>query len=116
MKRIMLIGNVGRDPEIRADQSGNYFAAFSLGISVGNKQQPKTDWVDIVVNGKLVDTVRVYVKKGSKLFVEGFPTVQAYTANDGKSAAVLKVYVNNLELLNFVESEESVVEEGANNG
>lgn len=115
MKRITVIGNVGRDPEIRADQSGNYFASFSLGVSVGSKQEPKTDWLDIVVNGKFVDTVRAYVKKGSKLFVEGFPTVNVYTNREGKPAGVLKVYVNNLEILNFVD-ETVAVEEGVHNG
>ena len=118
MKKIMLIGNVGRNPEMRTDQAGNEFATFSLGVSVGTKQEPKTDWLDISCNGKLAEIVKSLVKKGSKVFIEGFPSVNDYSTREGKPAAVMKVYANNMELLNFVESEETppTHEEGANNG
>lgn len=99
MKKIILTGNVGRDPEMRSDQDGNQFASFSLGVSVGTKQNPKTDWVDVSCNGKLADTVRTYVKKGSKLLIEGFPSVNAYINKENKAVGTLRVYVNNLEFI-----------------
>ena len=73
-----MTGNVGRDPEVRADQNGNQFVTFSLAVSVGTKQNPKTDWIDITCNGKLADVAKNYVKKGTKLLIEGFPSVHAY--------------------------------------
>ena len=102
----MLIGNVGRNPELRTDKADNNFVTFSLGVSVGTKQEPKTDWVDINCNGKLADIVMSHVKRGSKLFIEGFPSVSAYANQEGKPTAVQKVYASNLELLNFVDNEE----------
>lgn len=99
MKKIIITGNVGRDPEMRADQSGSQFASFSIGVSVGTKQNPKTDWVDVTCNGKLADIARNYIKKGTKLLVEGFPSVNAYINRENKPVGTLRVYASNIELL-----------------
>ena len=105
MKKIIITGNASRDPEMRVDQSGNQFATFSVGVSVGTKQTPKTDWVDVICNSKLADVARLYVKKGSKLLIEGFPSASAYVNKENQPVAVLKVYANNLEFLNKREDE-----------
>lgn len=99
MKKIIVTGNVGRDPELRADQNGNQFATFSLGVSVGTKQNPKTDWVDVSCNGKLADVARNYIKKGSKLLVEGFPSVNAYINKENKPVGTLRINANNFEFI-----------------
>ena len=107
MKKIIITGNVGKAPELRADQSGNQFATFSVGVSVGTKQNPKTDWVDVSCNGKLADIARSYVKKGTKILVEGFPTAGAYINRENKPVATLRVYANNFELLSKREDSQS---------
>lgn len=99
MKKIIITGNVGKDPELRADQNGNQFATFSVGVSVGTKQNPKTDWVEVSCNGKLADIARNYVKKGTKILVEGFPTANAYINRENKPVASLRVFANTMELL-----------------
>ena len=99
MKKIIITGNVGKDPELRADQNGNQFATFSVGVSVGTKQSPKTDWVEVSCNGKLADIAKNYIKKGAKLLVEGYPTANAYINRENKPVANLRVYANTLELL-----------------
>ncbi|MDQ5920510.1 MAG: single-strand DNA-binding protein [Pseudomonadota bacterium] len=99
MKKMIITGNVGRDPELRADQSGSQFATFSVGVSVGTKQNPKTDWVEVSCNGKLVDLARNYIKKGSKLLIDGYPTASAYINRDNKPVASLRIYANTIELL-----------------
>lgn len=111
MKKIIITGNVGRDPEMRADQSGGQFATFSVGVSVGNKQTPKTDWVDVTCNGKLADIARNYIKKGSKLLVEGFPSVNAYLNRENKPVGTLRVYASNIE---FLSSPNKEAPEGTN--
>ena len=105
MKKIIITGNASRDPEMRTDQSGNQFATFAVGVLVGTKQAPKTDWVDVICNSKLAEVARQYVKKGSKLLIEGFPSVSAYVNKENQPVAVLKVYANNLEFLNKREDE-----------
>lgn len=99
MKKMIVTGNVGRDPEVRSDQSGSQFVTFSIGVSVGTKQNPKTDWVEISCGGRLVDVARNYVRKGTKVLIEGFPSVSAYMTKENKPAASMRVYANNLELL-----------------
>lgn len=99
MKKIIITGNVGKDPELRADQNGNQFATFSVGVSVGTKQNPKTDWVEVSCNGKLADLARNYIKKGSKLLVEGFPSANAYLNRENKPVASLRVFANTVEFL-----------------
>ena len=106
MKKIIITGNVGRDPELRADQTGNQFATFSVGVSVGTKQNPKTDWVDVSCNGKLADVARNYVKRGTKILVEGFPSVNAYINKENKPVGTLRIYANNFELLSKREDED----------
>ena len=99
MKKIIVTGNVGRDPELRADQNGSQFATFSIGVSVGTKQNPKTDWVDISCGGKLVELARNYIRKGTKILVEGFPSVNAYLNKENKPVGSLRIYANVVELL-----------------
>jgi len=113
MKKIIITGNVGRDPEMRADQSGGQFASFSVGVSVGTKQNPKTDWVDVTCNGKLSDLARNYIKKGSKLLIEGFPSVNAYVNRENKPVGTLRIYANNIEFLG--KREDSTETDDANN-
>lgn len=99
MKKMIITGNAGRDPEVRADEAGNTFVTFSVAVSVGSKKNPKTDWIDVVVSGRLVEVVRNYVRKGTKVLVEGYPVAGAYLNRENKPVAVLRLYANNLELL-----------------
>ena len=76
LNKIMLIGNVGDDPDVRTTSSGTPVAKMSLATSRqwtnkdGSKQE-KTEWHRLTVWGKLVDVVERYVKKGDRLYVEG---------------------------------------------
>ena len=107
MKKIIVTGHVGKDPEMRADQSGNQLATSSVGVSVGTKQNPKTDWCDVTCNGKLADIARNYVKKGTKVLIEGYPTASAYINRDNEAVASLRIYANNVELLSKKEDEQA---------
>ena len=76
LNKIMLIGNVGDDPDVRTTSSGTPVAKMSLATSRqwtnkdGSKQE-KTEWHRLTVWGKLADVVERYVKKGDRLYVEG---------------------------------------------
>lgn len=78
-----LVGNVGKDPEVRTTGSGQQVASFSLATSRrwkdrdGNKQE-QTEWHNVVVWGKLVDVVSRYVTKGSKLYIQGRIETQSW--------------------------------------
>ena len=76
LNKVMMIGNVGSDPEIRATGSGTRVAKMSLATNrswqdrSGN-QQEKTEWHRLTFFGKLTDIVEQWVKKGDRLYVEG---------------------------------------------
>ncbi len=106
VNKVFLLGNVGKDPEIRSTGGGTMVASFGLATSERSKDgqgnwQDRTEWHNIVVYGRLAEIVRDYVKKGSKLFVEGRLTTRNW---DDKEFAGRKVYrteiiVNDLSLL-----------------
>ncbi len=76
LNKVMLIGNVGDDPDVRTTSSGTPIANMSLATTRkwkdgSGEQKEKTEWHRLTVWGKLVDVVERYVKKGDRLYVEG---------------------------------------------
>jgi single-strand DNA-binding protein len=76
LNKVMLIGNVGNEPEIRATSGGTRVAKISLATNRSwndnrGQKQEKTEWHRLTFFGRLVDIVEQYVKKGDKLYVEG---------------------------------------------
>lgn len=77
VNKVILIGNVGRDPEIRATQDGKEIANLSLAASESWKdksgeRKERTEWLNVVIfTESLVSVVKQYVKKGDKLYIEG---------------------------------------------
>ena len=76
LNKIMLIGNVGNDPDVRTTSSGTPIANMSLATTRtwkdgSGEQREKTEWHRLTVWGKLVDVVERYVEKGDRLYVEG---------------------------------------------
>jgi single-strand DNA-binding protein len=106
MKKMIITGNAGRNPELRAGQNGEEFVIFSVAVAVGTKQSPKTDWIDVTCNGKLAEIAHNYIKKGTKLLIEGFPSANCYIDRDNKPVASLKIYANFIELLGKKEEEQ----------
>ena len=105
MKRLTITGNIGRDPEMRLDPSGTQFATFAVGISIGTKTNPKTDWVDVSCNGKLAEIACMYAKKGTKVLVDGYPNVNAYINKDNVPVGTMRLYANSIELMSRVDSD-----------
>ena len=110
VNKVILLGNLGRDPEIRSTQSGSKMATFSIATSKRWKdkntqeQRDKTSWHNIVVFGDgLVDIVEKYVKKGSKIYVEGELQTRKWQDQDGNdrytTEVVLQGFNSNLTLL-----------------
>lgn len=106
VNKVFLLGNVGKDPEIRSTGGGTMVASFGLATSERYKDQQgnfqeRTEWHNIVAYARLAEIIRDYVKKGSKLFIEGRITTRNW---DDKEYAGRKVYrteiiVNDLSLL-----------------
>ena len=90
VNKVILVGNVGRDPEIRSTQDGTKVANLSLATSENwrdkntGERKERTEWHRIVIfNERLADVVEKYVKKGAKLYIEGALQTRKWTDNTG---------------------------------
>ena len=109
VNKVILIGNVGQDPKINSTQDGKMIANFSIGISESWKdknsgeRKTKTEWVNIAAFGNIVSVIENYVKKGSKVYVEGsLQTTNYEDANGVKKSAtkvVLQGFNSTIQLL-----------------
>ena len=97
LNRVSLIGNVGKDPEIRYTQSGDAIMSFSLATTEQweGKQgkQERTEWHKVDVFGKLASALQPYIVKGSKLFVEGKLVYDEWTDKSGAKRITAKIRV-----------------------
>ncbi len=103
VNKVILIGNVGKDPEIRHLDSGVAVANFTLATSESynaknGERVTNTEWHNIVMWRGLADVVEKYVKKGSKLFIEGKITSRQYE-KDGQTKYFTEIVGNNMVML-----------------
>lgn len=99
INKVTLVGNLGRDPEIRHTSAGKKIANFSLATSdvwrdaTGNRQE-KTEWHRIVVfNSNVADFVERFLKKGSKVYVEGALQTRKWADNNGQDRYVTEIVI-----------------------
>lgn len=102
VNRVFLLGRVGKDPDIKHFET-NSVANFSLATSERYKdrqgnQQERTDWHNIVVNGKMAKVVEDYVRKGTQLMIEGRIRYRKYEQN-GQDRYITEIYCDRFELL-----------------
>jgi single-strand DNA-binding protein len=100
------IGNLGRDPEMRFMPNGNAVCNFSIAISekykdkVNGDWKEVTEWVNVVMFGKLAEIAGEYLKKGSKVYVEGKLKTEKYTDKQGVEKFSTKVVAEKMDMLN----------------
>ena len=104
MNKVMLIGNVGRDQEVRMTTTGTKKVSFSLATSQKYKDsygeyKEKTQWHYVVFWGKLGDLVEKIVFKGSSLFIEGEITYRKWEDQNGVSKTITEINGNNFQIL-----------------
>ena len=102
LNRVILIGNLGKDPEIVNTNNGKTIAKFSLATSDGMKDQDgsvKTEWHRVVAFGKTAEVIEKYVKKGSQLSVEGSLSYGSYENKDGVTMYTTDIICRNIVFL-----------------
>lgn len=105
VNKVILLGNVGKDPEIRATGGGTTVASFSLATAERTKDQQgnwtdKTEWHNIVAYGRTAEIVRDYVKKGKELFIEGRLQTRSWDDKEsGQKKYRTEIIVNEMTLL-----------------
>jgi len=111
INKVILIGNVGKDPEVRHLDSGVAVASFPLATSetYKNKENQKvtnTEWHNIVVWRGLADVAEKYVKKGNPLYIEGKIRTRTWDDKDGIKRYTTEIVADNMQMLGTKQSNE----------
>lgn len=111
VNKVILIGNLGKDPEVRRLENGAIVANFSIATSeiftdknTGEKRE-NTDWHNIVVWRGLAEVVEKYVRKGTKVYVEGKLKTRTYQDKDGATRYVTEVLAEEITMLSRPDNE-----------
>ncbi|MBC8258515.1 MAG: single-stranded DNA-binding protein [SAR324 cluster bacterium] len=110
LNKVMLIGRLGQDPEIRYTQSGSAVANATIATNdywtdkQGEKQE-RTEWHSLVLWGKLADLAQSYLKKGSQVYVEGRLQTRDWEDQQGQKHYKTEVVVTNMQFLDTKSSE-----------
>lgn len=104
VNKIFLIGNVGKDPDVRHLEGGTAVASFSLATSETYKSKSgekvtNTEWHNIVAWRGLADVTEKYVKKGGQVYIEGKIRSRSYNDKEGNKRYITEIYADTLRLL-----------------
>jgi single-strand DNA-binding protein len=106
MNKVMLIGNVGKEPEVRYYDQDQAVAQVRLAttergytLQNGTQVPDHTDWHNLVFYRNLAKIVEQYVHKGDKLYIEGRIRYRSYDDQKGQRRYVTEIYVDNMEML-----------------
>jgi len=104
VNKVILVGNVGKDPEVRHLENNLVYARFSLATNErwskdGNKVE-HTEWHQVIVWRSLAEIVEKYVRKGNLLFVDGRIRSRSYDDKDGIKRSVVEIVADSIHILN----------------
>ena len=105
VNKVILVGNLGNDPEIRYLPNGNAVANFTMATSESWKdkntgeEKELTEWHRCVAYGKLAEIIGEYVKKGSKLYAEGKLKTRKWQGQDGQDRYTTEININEMQML-----------------
>jgi single-strand DNA-binding protein len=114
LNKVQLIGNLGRDPEIKYAPGGQTVTQFSIAVARNSKKDgEQTDWFKVICWEKLAEIADQYLKKGSRVFVEGRLQIREYTGRDGSKKNVTEIVANDMILLSGKEEQKESVATGS---
>jgi len=104
VNKVMLIGNLGKDPEVRSTTSGQRVANFSLATSRSwtgqdGQRQEKTEWHSIVVWGKLAEICEKYLQKGKQVYIEGRIETRSWQDKEGQTKYKTEIICEQMTML-----------------
>lgn len=112
MNKIIVIGNLGRDPEMRYSPSGNPMTSFSVAenrryTTAAGEQREETEWFNCTAFGRLADICNQYLTRGQQVYIEGRLRSRQYDRRDGTQGFSLEVTVNEMQMLGRREDRQS---------
>jgi single-strand DNA-binding protein len=116
--KIILVGNLGRDPELRYTPQGTPVCTFSMATNERRKDksgemQDQTTWFRVTLWNRQAETAAQYLQKGRPVYIEGRLRVEEYTDRDGKPRHSLEVNATDMQFIGGARSEEPPTERAA---
>ena len=103
LNKVILIGYLGKDPEVKYSQGGAPVATFSMATSESwnkdGQRQERTEWHNIVAWNKLADICKQYLSKGRQVYIEGRIQSREYTDRDGNKRRVTEIIASHMVML-----------------
>ena len=117
LNRVLLMGNLTRDPELRYIPSGTAVTNFSIAVnrlytSPSGEKKKETCFVRVVVWGRMAEACGEFLIKGSAVFVEGRLQSRSWEAADGQKRSTIEVVANNVQFLDRLKRKSAVSESG----
>jgi single-strand DNA-binding protein len=116
--KIILVGNLGRDPELRYTAQGTPVCSFSMATNERRKDktgefQDVVTWFRVTLWGRQAETASQYLQKGRPVYIEGRLRVEEWTDRDGKPRHTLEVHATDMQFIGSARSEEAPIAERA---
>jgi single-strand DNA-binding protein len=116
--KIILVGNLGRDPELRYTAQGTPVCTFSMATNERRKDrngemQDQTTWFRVTLWNRLAENASQYLQKGKQVFIEGRLRVEEYTDRDGKPRTSLEVFGTDMQFIGSRHDDSAPVERAA---
>jgi single-strand DNA-binding protein len=99
MNKVILVGRLAQDPEVRYTQTGKAVASFSIAVDSGFGESKRADFIPIVAWEKLAEICGNNLTKGRRILVEGRLQVRSYETQDGQKRRVTEVTAQNIEFM-----------------
>ena len=105
VNKVILIGNLGKDPEMKSFPNGDAFCNLTLATSdswtdkTSGEKKEKTEWHNLVFTRRLAEIAGQYLKKGSKIYVEGSLRTRKWQDKDGHDRYTTEIQVNDMQML-----------------
>jgi len=105
LNKVMIIGNLGKDPEMKYTPSGKAITTFSVAVgrvsrnAESGQNEEQTEWFRVVAWEKLAETCNQFLRKGSKVYVEGRLQTRAWKDNNGQDQKLVEVVASDMTML-----------------
>ena len=111
INKVILVGNLGRDPDVRHLPSGDTVAQISVATSdrwkdKNGEQREATEWHRVAFFGRLAEIVERYLRKGSQVYIEGRLRTRNFTDKDGVEKSATEIVADNMQMLGAKSSEQ----------
>jgi len=104
LNRVELIGNLGRDPELRHTSGGNPVVNLRLAVNTGFGDNQRVDWFTVIAWNKLAEICNQYLAKGARIFVEGRLQIRQWEGDDGQTRYATEIVANRVLFLDRADS------------